>query len=369
MRLELLLILLLPIAAGAQQQKPGKNRAKDALAAARAAKDGGTEERAYLSVGEDSLQDASDVIAIYDELGKLPAEGKSEREKRRAKSANHLIEVLAKAQKPEHHAAVKTLLEKENSELSNGGLEAIKAVTTGDYDRALMRQERLHALTEAAGRGGNTQALPVLRAMRKKGGQAGKMAETAIAQLGNDADLDEFIREIKKDPKSRINLLDFGEKGYRRVIREINDSTVSAEEKIRMAARLPKKVDKAYLADSKELLRHENPRVVMLAAQTVGNSVTSEDEGFIREMLGSKNRTIRREGILAIERLWDQKYVPDLIVILKTGTDSWDKSYVAYLMGVHRVREAEGALKTLADSTGPSDVRASAKKALDELRK
>lgn len=366
MRTALTLILMFPLVASAQQDKSGKNQAKNTLEAARSSKGGADKEQLYLSVDESSLQDGADVVAVYDELDKLSAEDKSAHGRGNAKASIHLLEVLARARKPEHHAAVKALLEKENSQLSPAGLES---VAPGERDGLIMRTERLHSLMEAAGLGANTQALPVLRTMRKKGGQSGKMAETAIAQIGNDEDLDEFVREIKKDSKSRVNILEFGVKGYRRVVNEINDSSVPSDEKVRIAARLPKAVSREYLSETRALLKHENSRVVIIAADTIGGSVAADDAGLIREMLVSRNPAIRHSAILAIERLGDPRFVPDLLEVLKHGEDDWDRSRTAYILGKQKIRSATSVLQEVADSDASNNVRRSAKAALEDISK
>lgn len=368
MRLVLTLILMSPLVASAKPAKSGETRAKDALMTARESKDA-KKEQTYLTIDESSLQDGADVSAIYEELEKLSAEGKSADRERNVKAADHLSSVLAKARKPKHHAAVRALLEKENSESGHWRMDALKAKSSGDSDRLSMRMARLYALTEAAGLGQNMQALPILRAMRKKGGEPGKMAETAIAQIGRDEDLDEFVEEIKRDPKSLINIDAFGPKGYRRVIKELNDPSTSADEKIRVAGRFPKAVSREHLPETLALLKHENPRIIMIAADTVRNSVAAEDSGLIREMLASQNSSIRDSGLLAIDRLWDAKFIPDAMKVLKHG-DGWAQARAAYMLGKHRVKESESVLREVANNPdAPDGVRAAAKRALEDLEK
>lgn len=363
----LALTLMLPLTVSAQPVTSGMARAKDALVAARGVKGDAEKEQAYLAINADSLQDGSDVVAVYEELDKLPAEVLSRpiTPAGNIPAVKHLLGILADARKPQHHAAINALLEKENSKLTPKVFSYLKAMTAGDYDRMSRRADRLYALTEAAGLGQNMQALPVLRAIRKKGGLTGKDAETAIAQLGVDEDLEEFIREIKKDPKSLVNLDGFGLKGYRRVIKELNDNTVPEDEKNRIASCLPRAVERQYLPDMLALLKHENPRVVRTAAETVGASVTAEDSSLVREMLASQNSNT---GLLAIDRLWDPQYIPDVLQVLKHG-DGFGRRFAAYMLGKHKVQESEAALREIAaDSESPDSLRAAAKYSLEELK-
>lgn len=365
-----MLILMSPLAVSAKPAKSGIARAKDALMAARNSKDDAKKEQAYLAIDANTLEDGSDVSAIYDELDKLSAPNKSISGGRDAKVAEHLLGILAQARKPQHHATVKSLLEKELSQLPQWGQGAPKPTTQGDYERRHMRMERLNALTDAAGLGQNTQALPVLRAMRKKGGQSGKSAETAIAQIGRDEDLDEFVKELMKDNKSLINIDGFGLKGYRRVIKEIKDPNTSTAEKMRILGRFPKIVSREYLPETLELLKHENPSIVAVAADTTGASLTANDSDIIREMLASQNPDVQHSGLSAIDRLWDPKFIPDVLKVLKRAEDGFAQSLAATILGEHKVQEAAPALRDVINNPNTSySARASAKYAIEHLNK
>ncbi|MEQ1935607.1 MAG: hypothetical protein ABL962_17240, partial [Fimbriimonadaceae bacterium] len=367
----LALTLMLPSFAFAQQTNSRIIRAKDAIAAAHSIKGDAEKEQAYLAINSDSLQDGSDVVAVYEELDKLPAAvlARPTTPAGDIPAVKHLLDVLADARQPQHHAAVSALLEKENSKLTPKVFSALKAMTAGDYYRMSRRADRLYALTVAAGLGQNMQALPVLRAMRKKGGQSGKNAETAIAQLGVDEDLNELIEEIKKNPKSLVNLDGFGLKGYRRIVKELNDSTLTEDEQNRIAGRFPHAIERQYLPDALALLKHKNPHIVDIAADTIRSSVTSDDSVIIREMLASQNPSIRYSGLLAIDRLWNPKYISDVLEVLK-GSDGWAQSMAAHMLGHHKVQESATALLDVVNNPNTShSARESAKHALGELKK
>mgnify|MGYP001565232660 CR=1 FL=1 len=362
MKLLLTLTLMLSSVAFTQPASSGVIRAKDAIAAAHAIKGDAEKERAYVAINANSLQDGTDVVAVYEELDKLPV-GVLTRPITPAgniPSVKHLLDVLADARQPPHHAAVAALLEKENSKLT--------PKTASDYDRLSRRADRLYALTEAAGLGQNMQALPILRAMRNKGGQSGKYAEAAIARLGVDEDLDKMIEEIKKDPKSLVNLDGFGLKGYQRILKELNDSTLSEDEQNRVAGRFPRVVEREYLPDALALLKHQNPHIADIAANTIGSSVTSDDSDIIRGMLASPNSSIRNKGLLAIDRLWNPIYIEDVLKVLKHD-NGWAQSMAAHMLGKHNVKESEAALIDVVNNPDSSDgVRKSAKYALGKMR-
>lgn len=366
----LALTLMLPSVAFTHQANSAMIRAKDAIAAAHSIEADAEKERAYLAINAASLQDGSDVVAVYEELDRLPA-GVLARPITPAgniPTVKHLLDVLANARQPQHHSAVAVLLDKENSKLTPKVFSTLKAMTAGDYARMSRRADRVYALTVAAGLGQNMQALPVLRAMRKKGGQSGKSAETAIAQLGADDDLNELIEEIKKNPKSLVNLDGFGLKGYRRIVKELNDSTLTEDEQNRIAGRFPHAIERQYLPDALALLKHKNPHIVNIAAGTVGASVTADDSVLIREMLTSQIPSIRNAGLLAMDRLWDPKYVADVLEVLKHG-NGFAQSMAASMLGEHKVQESRAALLAVVNDPNTSySVRSSAEYALGQLK-
>ena len=364
-----LLLLMMPGAIKAEPPQGGHMRAKDRVAQAQAIGKDDDREKAYLSIDVDSISDENDVKAIYEGIGLVPSVRDDKRGEKRMRVVRHLATVLSKCQKPEQHAVLRELLNKEDREIPKGYLGPWGVKSEDELGKESVRYERLSGLMNAVGHGRNELALPTLRAMRKKGGQAQKMAETAIGRIGKDEDMDTFVREIRADPKSNIDLSGFGRKSFDRILREIGDSSVPALEKRRIAARLPGSVKREDLPTIVKLLKNENPDIVDLATGIVGQSVTADDDVIIRDMLKSPQRMIRGPALLAVDRVWDKKYLPDVLAILKQGATPWERSYAAQILGSHKVIESEQALQDAARTDPAEKVRESASFALQSLKK
>lgn len=344
-----------------------RKEVRDVLAEARAAKDGDEKVMAYLRVDAESVGDEADVQALYLEFFRLETELKSKDSGRLTRVSEHLANVLASCQDPKYRRIIKELVDKENAELGTNywGPWAVKSEL--ELMRETPRYARLSAVLEAAGKGKNDESLPALRNMRKKGGQAGKMAETAIARIGRDEDLDEFIREIKADDKCMTSLYGFGRKGTARVIRELNDPQVSELEKRRVAGQMPQYVPQEDLPAIFGLLKHPDQRIVKIAARTLGGSLTTRDEVLLRDLIKNRDQAIRGPAIRSLERIWDEKFLPLALDILKTDPDAGNRSFVIHLLISHKVRAAEAALLEAANVDSAPWVREEAREALKSI--
>ncbi len=347
----------------------GPKKAREALASARATKEADQKLKAYLGLKDDAVTDEADVRAVYDEFGNLESDFSKKEKARMERASEHLAKVLASCQAPKYRSLIRELVEKENAGLGSGYWGPWAAKSEADLMRETPRYARLQAVLEASGKGGNEEALPALRSMRKKGGQAGKMAETAIGRIGKDEDLDSFVAEIKSNPRSLVSLYGFGRKGFARVSKELTAPTVSAEEKVRLAGALPTSVSHDDLPAAMALLKHPDPRVVSVAARTVANSLTPADDALLRELLKSKDQAVRGPAILSIDRNWDPKYIPDLIEVLRKDPDDGNRSAVAHMLGARKAKAAEVDLRAVAKDDQVPWVREAAQEALNVLSK
>lgn len=354
----------------AQPKEPKHLKTKDAVKAARLAATEDAKERSYKQIAADSIEDDQDVRALAAEISEVPKIFKGDKARqRRLSAAKHLAKVLAECKQPKHHAVIKELLDDESRALGRNYMGPWGSKSEDELESDTIKYEKLKALADAAGNGKNELALPALRAMRKKGGQAGKLAETTIGKVGRDEDLDEFVREIKSDPRSLVSLYGFGRKGFARVSKELNDPTIPAEERVRLAGALPTSVSHDDLPDAAALLKHSDPRVVSVAARTVANSLTPADDALLRELLKSKDQAIRGPAILSIDRNWDPKYIPDLIEVLRKDPNDGNRSAVAHMLGTRKVKTAEADIRAVATADPVPWVRESAQEALNSLSK
>lgn len=354
----------------AQPEKPKRPRAKDAVKAARAAATEDAKERAYKQIEADAIEDDQDVRALSAELSEVPKvfRGDKARE-RRLRAVKHLAKVLAECKQPAHHGVIKELLDDESTALGRNYMGPWGSKSEDELESDTIKYERLKALADAAGNGRNEQALPALRAMRKKGGQAGKLAETTIGKIGREEDLEEFIREIKTDHKSLVSLYGFGPKVFTRVARELNDPNVPADEKVRIAGALPSVVSHEDLPAAVELLKHPDPRIVSVVSRTVANSLTPDDDLLLRKLLKHRDPAIRGPAILSVNKHWDLKYVPDLIEVLKNDSNEGHRSAVIAILVTQKVKSAEPVLREVSENDPVAWVREAARDALRALAK
>lgn len=362
------LLLLAGVTAYGQQKKAAGNRAKDAIRVARQATTDEARENAYKAIDDDSIQDDDDIQAIYDELKLLPKGIKDPSQgKQRLRMGRDLALRLEQCRAPRQHSAIKRLLKEEADSIPLNFMGHWGAKNAEDAVRDGLIFGRLQALTSAAGEGKNESALPELRKLRRKGGEAGKVAEKAIGQIGSDEDFEEMIREIKNDPKSHVNLNVFGPRAMRRIVKEIKDPNLPKQEKSSLLGSFPKFVPKEDVPTLIELLGNEDKKVVSVASEALSNSVTAEDEGIIRQMLNSPKRYVRGEALLSINRLWDRKFLPDVLKILKSDQDDWQRAFAVKILGDHKVVEAKSALEE-ATKDPVLNVRESAQYALRKMK-
>lgn len=371
MKLVLIVFLLLSTSTSlAQPQKSKRVRARDAVRAARLAATDDAKERAYKQVESDSIEDDQDVRAIAAEISEVPKVFKGDKAReRRIRTAKHLAAVLAECKEPKHYRVVKELLDDEDKTLGRNYMGPWGSKSEDELERDTIKFEKLKALADAAGKGKNEQALPTLRGMRKKGGQAGKMAETTIGQIGRDEDLDEFVKEIKADPKSLINLSAFGRKSQTRILSEVKSGRLPSDVRFRLASRLPKFVEKDDVPQIKELLKDDNPRIVSVAAETVANSLAQSDPGGLREMLKDKNKSIRGAALLALNQNWDAQFLPDVLDALKTDSYEGHRSLVIQMLISQKIRSAIPNLREVAAGDSVPWVRELAQDAIRSLEK
>jgi len=266
------LVVCLASTSFGQQHDSKRMRVKDAVKAARLATTDEAKERAYKQVELGAIEDDQDVRALSEEMFVIQKVFKGDKSReRRIRTAKHLASVLAECKQPKHHGVIKDLLADENKTLGRNYMGPWGSKSEDELERDTIKYERLKALAGAAAGGKNDEALPTLRAMRMKGGQAGKMAETAIGQIGRDEDLDAFINEIKTDPKSSINVSAFGRKAQVRILKDVKSGQLLPDVKFRLVSRLPRVVNREDVPQIRELLKDENPRVVSIAAETIAN--------------------------------------------------------------------------------------------------
>jgi hypothetical protein len=363
-------LLFIPaISAFGQSKQNADVRAKDAIRAAHQAPSDEARQNAYKSIGENSILDDADVEALHAELKFLAKDIKDAAQgKSHVASAQILASRLERSSAPKYYPVIKRLLEDDADHTPSSFMGHWGTNSEAGAARDAVVYERLQALANAAGAGQNESALPALRKMRRKGGDAGKLAEKAIGQIGSDEDLEEMIRELKTNPRSRANPGVFGSRGLRRMAKDLRDPNISRHDKSSLLGAFPKFAAKEDFPTLVDLLQHEEPDVSGVASEALRNSVTSEDASVIRTMLANKNRRVQGEALIAINGHWDRKYLPDVIHALKKAPDDWSRAYAAKILGDNNVSEAASDLKVAAEKDAVANVRQSAQYALSRIK-
>jgi hypothetical protein len=350
-------------------QEAGHLRAKDAVQAARRASSEDDRQKIYDAITTADIQDDDDLRALHQELKSFHVEKDTKVNSRHLAEIKHLSAVIGASTSPARQLAIKQLLEQEETTIPQNFQGPWGAKSKEEAFDGALRLEALQALATAAGQGHNEQALDSLRRIRKKGGVPGKIAEKAIGQIGKDEDFEAFVNEIKNQPRSLTNLNVFGPRAIKRIVSEVNSPSNTADQKARLIGALPSTVSRDEFSAMLPLLKHQDKRVVRVAATTLGNSLSAQDDAAIRDMLASSNSEIRGAGLVAISRSWDPKFVPDVLNVLKNDSDPWRRSFAAKILGQKHVKDAEGALADVAKNDKAPSVRESADFALKKLRK
>jgi len=315
-------------------------------------------------------KEPKDVRALYDELHRIESEHPDEnRAKRLIKLSKPVSDALARSTDASSHQVIADILVLEEEAISAGDWGPWGATSKQEALQAELRMGRLQALTRAAGAGKNERALPALRKMRRKGGVTGKLAETAIGEIGKSEDLDAFIAGIKNDPTSRVSLSGFWAAAVDRIMHEIEAPTLSREQKRRLIGCLPNFVSYREMPRYQALLSHRDADVVKVAARIVGNSVTGDDVQVIRDMLASGNHHVKGSAMVALQRVWNIRMLPDVLKVLRDNPDSGNRSVAAHILGGHNVQEAKTALQEAAQKDPVPSVRESAATALRFLER
>jgi len=210
----------------------------------------------------------------------------------------------------------------------------------------IVRLSRISLLMDVVAKNKNAHALPVLRKYANKRGLAEEMAARAISEIGQAEDMESFIDAMKHSRRAKVDFSGFGPAGVERLMKEIDDPSTSDQTRNEFIARIGQATGPHMIAEYKALLNHSNPKVIEAASHALSRSVTSTDESTMREMLRHSNPTVRYSGLVALdEKLWSMTNVLEVVRLLKTDSSEEVRALAATILGKHKAREAEPALK------------------------
>lgn len=322
----------------------------------------------FQSVISEKVKEPREVEALDAALKSLEKRYKSGPNEEALKMELHVLQkLLASSTDPGLHPGIARLLEREEPLVPSKYLGPAKGLSVEDRNKEGIRMARLFALIEAAGSGGNQQALSGLRRIAKKGGLVGEVADKAIARIGSPEDLDRMIGQIKNDPKSRVDLTPFGGQIVGRLVKEIEDSSTTDGQRQRLIAHLGQGKGPGSVPRYAALLDHRDPRVVEASANALADSIRPGDDALALRMIPHKNRNVRFAGILSLKNVeWKAEFRPVIEDLLANDPDEGVRALAADLLGAKRVTDAQDALRgALQDRS--SRVRGAAQAAIDRV--
>ena len=222
---------------------------------------------------------------------------------------------------------------------------------------------RIRALITAAGDGKNEGAVETLRSIQKGPSMYSEEAVSALGHIGHPEDLDRFIEILKKDPRARIRIAEFGAPAIDRVIKEVDNPNVPDNEKNALIGAIGYSGGHESFPAYVRLLNHPNKFVQRMAAQGIARVAEKSDVDFIRDtMLHSPQEETRSNAIGALksEKVWSPDLSPLLIDALRNDQSWLVKSSAASALAERKVCAGLPALQEASKSqnkwvSGPAE--------------
>jgi HEAT repeat protein len=301
----------------------------------------------FAHLAEAPIKGSNDVVALYEAAKKTENElSKPENGKTAERHMRIITEMLSHVVDANSKSTVAALLQKEAAEIPDNYAGPSGATNADEQQRTSLRIARLVALTEAAGNGANDLALPVLRTLEKKGGLPGQLANRAIGKIGDPQDLERMITTIKANPGIRMSIAGFGSRAIDRIMRDVDDPNVSDAQKAALIARLAQPASADTAQKYAVLLHHKDARVAQAASMALSRVAGTHDESVVLEMLKNSNSAVRFDGLVTLnQRLWNEKYIPAIVALLKNDPDDGVRSEAAHILGLKKVAAAENDLQ------------------------
>lgn len=226
-----------------------------------------------------------------------------------------------------------------------------------------LNSARIRALITAAGDGKNEAALETLRSIQKGSSLYSEEAVYALGHIGHAEDLDRFIGILKKDPRARIRISEFGTPAIDRIMQEVDNPNVPDNEKNALIGAIAHSGGHESFPLYVRLLNHPNSFVARMAAEGIARVADKSNVDFLRDtMLHFPQEETRSNAIRALksEKVWS----PDLsqvIIDALSNDPSWlVKSTAASALAERKVCDAIPALQEASKSqnkwvSGPAE--------------
>lgn len=341
-----------------------------AIAALKSAKNENEKSTILAEIGHLHLESPDQLVELYDEVAGLErkvTDVDPANQRKYVENTRILSRVLGTAESVQFSDALATVLEKEYRSMPTDFVGAQGAGPKRDLVRNQMRQLRLQALVDIAGKTRNRKALSTLRKMLDRRGVPRQLAVGAIGQIGDPSDIEDFIRRIKRDPKSHITLNSFGPAAVDPIIREVEDPSVSEQAKYTMAVSLEYMATHENLDKYRHLLKHKDQVIREMTAKAVCRIAQSGDGDALIEIAEDSTNMYQLQAVDTMRRVWNPKFSPILRKLLNSDPDQIVRAHSARILGIHNVRDARSDLEK-AQNDRQGEVRRAASAALKDMQ-
>jgi hypothetical protein len=248
-----------------------------AMTALSGAKSEDEKQATYSEIGQLPLENPAQLLSLYDELVSMESRVQESNPREYVDTTRYLSRVFYTAKDPKFSDALVSALNKEYGSMPKNFIGPHGATTVPESSRYEMRWIRLDALADVIGQTRNRAALPTLRKMLEGAGVVRVAAVGAIGNISDPTDIEDFIRRIKKDPRSGIGLQSFGPAAVDPIMREVNDPSVPELPKYTMASALTYMATRENRATYIALLKHPDGVIQRVAAEGICRTAGKDD--------------------------------------------------------------------------------------------
>jgi len=358
MRLLIAIVSILMLGNGAQaaEGKPVRAQLKEVKAASQQ-----TEKTKLLDDLEKMTpQTTDDVLALVDELdGPL---------------SPIVQKILAKTTNKDLAPALIDAVEKQSVGLKSLSETDFRKMGIEERKREVNRRIGLTALVETLGILGDRRAIGPLKKLLDDESLV-YPASTALSRLANESEFNELISRM--DQQRNINLAGITSGRLRKIVAEFDDPKASDKKKGALLNQIKGSRDPEVNRALKELaLRHKDVDVRAQAGLALANSIAVDpslgDPGFIMQWAGMETKDLQEDWakgwiVYAIDKAWDDRYIPVLITFLIKNRASSTRSESARILGKHKAQEAVPYLEEAMKNDPDPNVRGFAWGALKDI--
>ena len=283
-----------------------------------------------------------------------------------SRRAEYVSKALAHSTSTDCQEFISRNLKKETRFLMPAAVEQMAMMSMNSREKlfeAGLKGGRIRALIAAAGDGKNEDAVETLRSIQKGSSMYSEDAVYALGHIGHAEDLDRFIEILKKNPRARIRIAEFGTLAIDRVMKEVDNPNVPENEKNALIGAIAHSGGHESFPAFVRLLNHPNKFVARMGAEGIARVAEKSDVDFIRDtMLHSAQEETRSNAILALksEKVWSPDISQVIIEALRNDPSWLVKSTAATALAERKVCDGIPALQEASKSqnkwvSGPAE--------------